>query len=661
MRSLRSSLSLLLCLLSLHFLAVRTQTEDEWPVEILLAPENSRPIQRPVAAVAGLGTTIYIATTAGQLLLVDIKSGAVTMLNQGGDDQRFAGLCLDSRGLGTLYATGRESGLVYAFNRRGELLQSYRVAEPSSSDQPLYLSGCIQTQYQLLIMDSTSPRLFYLRLADTGPLRGHPPPLDPSFTYQGIAVPFTGEWNQTGSGFNGYGVEWTQKFKRIAYFLNSATGQLYVCTISETQVSGEMRTVNVLGKMTLFPGALQILFDSSNENVLYLSMPHTNSVAVLEVSGTNPRRAKYIRTLTSALLSGPVAVSEYGNFIYPVNARLSSGADADDFTVVKISRHRQLLDSGDPDQDFTTALDDVEEEPLPVAIEPAQVEDVLRSTPVPVGTSAPAPIGTPPPSAATQTDAVDPVQPPPIESATPVSTGAPTQAVPTTTPTPASAEEGTQSDSADSDGENDESGPVFAVNSSDEEGADGACFPASATVRTEIGRQVRMDELRIGDSVFVGYTREGKEQFSDVFLFSHQDRAIITSFVRISTSDGRSIDLSDGHYLYVKDVVTEASAVVTGDVLTSDDGGSVRVTRIERMPHRGLYNPQTVHGDIYVNGIKASTYTSSIEPSVASALLAPLRAMHFCGTSISKHITDLLSSGGNGLERIFPQGGKLYS
>jgi hypothetical protein len=42
----------------------------------------------------------------------------------------------------------------------------------------------------------------------------------------------------------------------------------------------------------------------------------------------------------------------------------------------------------------------------------------------------------------------------------------------------------------------------------------------------------------------------------------------------------------------------------------------------------GLYNPQTIHGDIVVDGIVASTYTTAVDPQVAHGLLAPLRVLY---------------------------------
>jgi hypothetical protein len=41
----------------------------------------------------------------------------------------------------------------------------------------------------------------------------------------------------------------------------------------------------------------------------------------------------------------------------------------------------------------------------------------------------------------------------------------------------------------------------------------------------------------------------------------------------------------------------------------------------------GLYNPHTMHGDIVVDGVHTSTYTDSVAPALAHALLWPVRML----------------------------------
>lgn len=146
-----------------------------------------------------------------------------------------------------------------------------------------------------------------------------------------------------------------------------------------------------------------------------------------------------------------------------------------------------------------------------------------------------------------------------------------------------------------------------------------SCFPASATVQTSDGLRIRMDDLAVGDSVAVGPVE------SQVFMFTHADRDGMHPFVRLTTSSGHALSLSGGHFLYANDILKRADSVSVGDKLLLADGAASPVVDVRMTRERGLYNPQTLHGDIAVNGVVTSTYTAAVEPKVAHALLAPAR------------------------------------
>lgn len=159
-----------------------------------------------------------------------------------------------------------------------------------------------------------------------------------------------------------------------------------------------------------------------------------------------------------------------------------------------------------------------------------------------------------------------------------------------------------------------------ALNEAKEEAEDFfACFPASATVVAPGGLQVRMEDLAVGDSVTVG------EQLSQVFMFTHSDPKGMYSFVELTTLSGHALSLSGGHFLYVDGLLKRADAVSVGETLLLSDGARSPVVNVRWIRERGLYNPQTLHGDIAVNGVVASTYTAAVEPKIAHALLAPAR------------------------------------
>lgn len=155
---------------------------------------------------------------------------------------------------------------------------------------------------------------------------------------------------------------------------------------------------------------------------------------------------------------------------------------------------------------------------------------------------------------------------------------------------------------------------------------DAVCFPSHATVQMEDGTHRKMEDLSVGDSVSVG-----NGQFSSVFMFTHKLSAVQNEFVSIESASGITLSLTSGHYLYVNGDLAPAATVVVGDNIELASGASDTVAKIGRVTAKGLYNPQTLHGDIVVNGVRASTYTTAIEPSVAHTLLAPLRAIFESG------------------------------
>jgi len=147
------------------------------------------------------------------------------------------------------------------------------------------------------------------------------------------------------------------------------------------------------------------------------------------------------------------------------------------------------------------------------------------------------------------------------------------------------------------------------------------CFPGDAQVELQNGTEVTMSALNIGDSV-----RVGASEFSEIFLFTHRDADVKANVFKISTSTGKAIRLTGGHYLFVNGQLQTARTVKLGDMVSS---GSV--TAIDQEWTVGLYNPHTMTGDIVVDGVLASTYTDAVAPSVAHALFWPVRMLYNVG------------------------------
>eukprot|EP00171_Calliarthron_tuberculosum_P008061 IDg8061t1 len=268
-----------------------------WPIEVPLTNAH-----RPTGIVAGRGTYMFVATVSGQLWRVDVKSGTVSLINDGGDGQPFAGLCADERGKGTLYVAGRDSGKLFAFNYDGVLRRVYQITPSSTKARPHFVADCIHTRYRLLITDAKADMYYWLPLVDRGPGAGEPAPISSTDALQGFEVKMHGQWPKRKPGRLGsYGIEWTAKWNETGYIMHEGTGGLYAFDIkSRSRTGAIMRQVAVLGRVTKFPGAVGLLFDSRNELVLYVMIPGANAIAVLEMDYRNRYRAKFQRFLTGS-------------------------------------------------------------------------------------------------------------------------------------------------------------------------------------------------------------------------------------------------------------------------------------------------------------------------------------------------------------------------
>lgn len=151
------------------------------------------------------------------------------------------------------------------------------------------------------------------------------------------------------------------------------------------------------------------------------------------------------------------------------------------------------------------------------------------------------------------------------------------------------------------------------------EGEDAACFPTSAFVHLSSGEDIPLLRLQAGHDVLVTESRS-----SVVYLFTHKRSVELHDFILIKSAGNHSIKLSQGHYIYANNKLKAAKKVKFGDVLRTLDGNTI-VESVEWTKDYGLIAPHTLHGDIVVNRIVASTYTSALHPIIAHSVLWPLR------------------------------------
>ncbi|KAI0560622.1 hypothetical protein FGB62_107g19 [Gracilaria domingensis] len=145
------------------------------------------------------------------------------------------------------------------------------------------------------------------------------------------------------------------------------------------------------------------------------------------------------------------------------------------------------------------------------------------------------------------------------------------------------------------------------------------CFPRTATVHLSNGNDIEMHELQAGHAVMACESKS-----STVYMFSHRQAIGVHTFVRIESIDNHTIELSPEHYIYANGRLVIAQNVKVGDMLRTLDGRS-RVSRISKVNRTGLYAPHTMHGDIVVGRIVASTYTNALPYWIAHPILEVIR------------------------------------
>jgi Hint module len=151
-----------------------------------------------------------------------------------------------------------------------------------------------------------------------------------------------------------------------------------------------------------------------------------------------------------------------------------------------------------------------------------------------------------------------------------------------------------------------------------------ACFPGRATVMLENNSIIRMEELEVGHRVHVG-----QGLYSDVFMFTHRCSQSYWQFHVIKTTSGHELTVTGDHFLYRDDMkLVSAGSLRKGDSLMLDDGNVSIIRSVSCAWMYGLYNPHTLHGDIAVDGLRTSTYTSVLAPSFAHSILAVFRTLY---------------------------------
>lgn len=578
----------------------------------------------PVGVHSGYDTQQWVAFRSGMFLVADVKKATVNFINEHQHKHSMSAICQESRGPSTMYATGGESGFLYAYNTSGMLQRLYNIS--NTHDYPSFLSACVQTRYHLLVLDARNPYLYSLPLVDEiSPERGMPASTDAfdGEPFVGYRHVLSGDWDQTRNSYNAFGIEWSSVYNDTAFILNWDTGLLYTIQLTPTSVNSTAQQLPVSGPVTRFPGATSLKFDSRNESFLYMTIPHLNCVAVLQIFFSNSLNARFVTYYSHRLTKGVLSVGEYGDYLYVTSARRIDGDRY--FSLVQASRyHYNSISSNDVEtmnsQNVTVSS------PTAIAERTDILSDII-ATPLPHGSvieSSPSPL--------------------PLSSPLPASN---------------SSESGYESLGTSTSPEPDESDgrEVFENPKSDGSGSVGnsrtnsrACFPGSATIRKTGYGATLISHVNVGEQVLSHWDSAGNAVYSEVILFTHQLPSVRETFVKIVTENGISVLLSEGHYVPVfssrnsiaveeESPVPDLNRIQTTKFIVSKSvkrGHKVMVDegRLEQVRYvkfgiegNGLYNLQTMSGSVVVNGIMMSTFTAAVPIPTAHALLAPLRVL----------------------------------
>lgn len=170
-----------------------------------------------------------------------------------------------------------------------------------------------------------------------------------------------------------------------------------------------------------------------------------------------------------------------------------------------------------------------------------------------------------------------------------------------------------------------------------------SCFPANEMVLLPSGERIPMEKLSTGSQVLLNAQRSSQiVTSSKVFAFTHRDSATISRFIQLTFSGEQAtlghLRLTAGHYIYRGRMsllssdpsieLVAACELRIGDLLFDASNQPLRVISINHTYARGLYAPHSMHGDLIVNGVRVSCYTTAVPPAIGSIALAPLRLLH---------------------------------
>jgi len=173
------------------------------------------------------------------------------------------------------------------------------------------------------------------------------------------------------------------------------------------------------------------------------------------------------------------------------------------------------------------------------------------------------------------------------------------------------------------------------------------CFPADSTVQLESGKDVKLYDLKVGQSIAAYDTATSKSIFSEVYTFLDYDRNVTEEFIQLFFENENnvveSISLTPEHLILAQrfinkpEVFVQAKDIRVGDTIFRSSNGKidpVSISSIKTRRAKGIIAPATLDGTLVVNNIVASSY-ATIDHHISHKVLAPLRLAYYVSPKLA--------------------------
>uniref|UniRef100_A0A5S6QH08 Hint domain-containing protein n=1 Tax=Trichuris muris TaxID=70415 RepID=A0A5S6QH08_TRIMR len=151
-------------------------------------------------------------------------------------------------------------------------------------------------------------------------------------------------------------------------------------------------------------------------------------------------------------------------------------------------------------------------------------------------------------------------------------------------------------------------------------GGGARCFPADALVDTDLGPMTMEQLIANGQAKVLARDQQQRLVYSPVKSWIHANKKQYAEYVSVATETGHRLLLTGLHLIYETDCnggpakSVMAKELAKGNCLhVQDENGQLREARIVELTKthkRGFYSPITGEGNLIVNGVLASCFST---------------------------------------------------